>query len=93
MTIGFLELVIFIEGSNSLKAKRMFLHSLKARLRNKFNVAVSQVGDEDKWQRSTLAVVGVERDRRSMDSTLNCVLNFVDGCQGIALIDHHIELL
>lgn len=59
MTIGILKLTLFIHDSNSLKEKRVVLHSLKARLRNNFNVAVSQIGDEDKWQKSTLAVVGV----------------------------------
>jgi len=49
MTIGILRLVLFIHESNSLKDKRMVLHSLKARLRSNFNVAVTQVDDQDKW--------------------------------------------
>ncbi|MFA5411142.1 MAG: DUF503 domain-containing protein, partial [Candidatus Omnitrophota bacterium] len=71
MTVGILKLVIFIEDSNSLKQKRMVLHSLKARLRNNFNVAVTQIADEDKWQKATLAVVGAERDGRNMNSVLS----------------------
>jgi len=63
MTVGILKLVLFIHESNSLKAKRMALHSVKARLRNNFNVAVTQIADEDKWQKATLAVVGAERSR------------------------------
>lgn len=59
MTVGILTLILFIQDSNSLKEKRMVLHSIKARLRNNFNVAVSQIADEDKWQKTTLAVVGV----------------------------------
>jgi uncharacterized protein YlxP (DUF503 family) len=71
----------------------MGLHSLKARLRNNFNVAVAQVDDEDKWQKSTLAVVGVARDRKAMDSTLSKVLNFVSEFHNINLIDHEMELI
>lgn len=33
---------------------RMALYSLKARLRNNFNVAVTQIADQDKWQKATL---------------------------------------
>ena len=93
MTIGILNLVIFIPDSNSLKAKRMVLHSLKARLRNSFNVAVTQIDDEDKWQKTTLAVVGVERDRNNMNSTLSKAVNFIEKFNGIELIDYEMELI
>jgi len=93
MTVGILNLVIFIPDSNSLKAKRMVLHSLKARLRNSFNVAVTQIGDEDKWQKTTLAVVGVERDRSNMNSTLSQAVNFIEKFNGIELINYEMELI
>jgi hypothetical protein len=93
MTIGILKLVIFIHGSNSLKEKRMVLHSLKKRLRNNFNVAVTQVDDEDKWQKTTLAVVGAEKYRKNMNSILSNVLNFIERFGGIDLINHEIELI
>jgi uncharacterized protein YlxP (DUF503 family) len=93
MTVGILKLEIFIHESNSLKEKRMVLHSLKQRLRNSFNVAVTQIGDEDKWQKSTLAVVGVERDRKNMNSTLSKIIDFIDGFGNINLINHEMELM
>lgn len=93
MTIGILKLALFIPDANSLKEKRMILHSLKARLRNNFNVAVTQVGGEDKWQRSTLAIAGVEADRRRMNSVLDGVVNFVGESHLVTVMDHEIELL
>jgi len=93
MTIGFLQLVLFIGDSNSLKEKRMILHSLKARLRNNFNIAVQQIADEDKWQKSTLAVVGLGKDRNIINSTLSCIVNFVEGFHGVQLLDYKIELI
>jgi len=93
MTIGILKLTIFIHNSSSLKEKRMVLHSLKARLRNNFNVAVTQVDDEDKWQKTTLAVVGAERDRKNMNSILSNILNFIGEFGGIDLINHEMELI
>lgn len=93
MTVGILKLTLFIPGSNSLKEKRMVLHSLKSRLRNNFNVAVTQLGDEDKWQKSTLAVAGIERDRNNMNSILSNIINFVDGFGSVDLIGHEIELI
>ncbi|MFH1458329.1 MAG: DUF503 domain-containing protein [Candidatus Omnitrophota bacterium] len=93
MTVGILQLAIFIHNSNSLKEKRRVLHSLRARLRKYFNVAVTQIGDEDKWQKSTLAIVGVERDRKIMDSILCRIINFIKDTSGIHLIDHEMELI
>ena len=93
MTVGILRLELFIPESNSLKAKRMVLHSLKARIRNRFNLAVTQIGDEDKWQKTTLAIVGVERDSKVMNSILSNVINFIEDFGAVALIDHELELI
>lgn len=93
MTIGILRLIIFIHGSNSLKEKRMILHSLKAKLRNKFNIAVTQLDDENKWQKTALAIVGIERDRKKMNSVLSNILNFIEEFNRVDLINHEMELI
>ena len=93
MTIGILKITLFIPGSNSLKEKRMVLHSLKARLRNNFNVAVNQISDEDKWQKTTLAVVGVEKARNNMNSVLSNIVNFVEELKTTDLINYEMELI
>lgn len=93
MTIGILKLALFIQDSNSLKEKRMVLHSLKAKLRNNFNVAVTQIGDDDKWQRTTLAIAGVERNRSNMNSVLSGIVNFIEKFNRIDLINYEMELI
>ncbi len=93
MTIGILRLILFIPDSNSLKEKRMVLHSIKARLRNKFNVAVTQIEDEDKWQKTTLAVVGVQKNRNNMNSILSNIVNFIEGLNTVDLINYEMELI
>jgi len=93
MTIGILKLLLFIPESNSLKDKRMVLHSLKAKMRNKFNVAITQIDDEDKWQKATLAIVGVEKDKRHMNSVLSEIINFVENFNSAELINHEMEMI
>ena len=75
------------------KEKRMVLHSLKARLRNNFNVAVSQIEDEDKWQKTTLAIVGVEKSRNNMNSVLSNIVNFIEKLNTVHLINYEMELI
>jgi len=91
--IGILHLGIYIPESNSLKAKRQVLHKLKANIRNSFNVAVTQVDQEDKWQRAELAVVGVEKSRDTINSILSRIINYMENFSQIELIDYQIELL
>ena len=93
MVIGILKLSLFIGNSDSLKKKRMVLHSYKSRLRNNFNLAVAQVDDEDKWQKATLVIVGVEKNRQAMDRTLSHTLNFTESFNGMEIIDHETELI
>lgn len=93
MTIGILTLAIFIYDSNSLKAKRMVLHSLKARLRNSFNVAVTQIDDQDKWQKSTLAIVGVEKSRQTMNRILSNIVDFIEAFHSVRLINYEMEMI
>ena len=71
----------------------MILHSLKARMRRNFNVAVTQIEDEDKWQRATLAIIGVEKNRVKMNSILSHIVNFVGNFNSLNLIDYEMELI
>ena len=71
----------------------MVLHSLKARLRNRFNIAVSEVGDEDKWQKSILAIVSVEKNRQYLDRQFSKIINFISDCHQVNIIDYEIEVI
>jgi hypothetical protein len=51
-----LRVELHLPTAGSLKGKRAELNSLKAALRNKLGAAVAEVGHQDTWQRSTLAV-------------------------------------
>ena len=93
MGINILRLVLFIGNSNSLKTKRMVLHSLKTRLRNKFNIAISEVADEDKWQKSTVAIVSVGKDRRYMDRQFSKIINFVENVNQVSIVDYEMEMI
>ncbi len=93
MTVGILRISLFIPESNSLKEKRRVLHSLKARLRNNFNVGLAQIDGEDKWQKATLAVVGVERSGNNVNSVLSNVVNFIGNYNGVNIIDYEMELI
>lgn len=67
--VTLLTIELIIPHAQSLKDKRREVRGLKDRIRSKFNASVAEVGYQDKWQRSTLAVCLVGSDKRQMEST------------------------
>lgn len=92
MTVGVLQLELFIPQSNSLKSKRQILKSLKDKIRNKFNTSVAEINSLDKWQRQTLAVACVNSDRRLINSIFSKIVDLVDAQHAVELIDYKIEI-
>jgi len=93
MTIGILKLFLFIPQVNSLKEKRMVLNSFRQRLRNNFNISITSLDKENKWQKTILAIVGVGHDRRAVDSLLQGVVNFAKNSPQLELLDYSLELI
>ena len=92
MFIGVCTIEFHVPDSGSLKAKRHVLKSLKDKIRNKFNVSVAEVEDNDLWQKASLAVAAVSNDKSHLNQTLDHVLNMVHGVPEINLLDYHIEI-
>ncbi|ACO03853.1 MAG TPA: DUF503 domain-containing protein [Persephonella sp.] len=78
MIIGSVVFEIHIPYAGSLKEKRMVVRSVKEKLKSKFNVSVSEIGDLDKWQSAQVAVVTVAPDRKQAEKVVQNVINFVE---------------
>ena len=87
MIAACLRVQFLLPGCSSLKEKRFILNSLKARLRNKFNVALCEIDYQDKWQRSELGLATVANGRRGLDKTIQSILSFLERENRIVLID------
>ena len=77
MTIGIARLALFIGASHSLKDKRMVLRRIKDLVRQKFNVSIAEVAENDMWQRAVLGLAVVGNDRRFVEGVLDEVVGFV----------------
>lgn len=77
MFVGVLVIEIMIYSSTSLKEKRIVLKSVKDRLRNKFNVAVSETGFQDKWQRAELGIVTISNQQSHLETPCNKYFNIL----------------
>lgn len=56
MFIGVARFEIFIPAARSLKDKRQVLRSITQNVKNRFVVAIAEVGHQDLWQRAGLGV-------------------------------------
>ncbi len=63
MWIAVVRLDLLIPGSRSLKDRRQAVRSLKERLRHRFDVACSEVGDLESWNRASLGLAAVSNEK------------------------------
>lgn len=90
-TIGVLTLELRLFDAHSLKDKRHYVHGLKERLRNKFNVAVAEIDFQDLWQRGLIAAVTVASDRSHAELVMQSVEREASSFLGPALVSATLE--
>ncbi len=69
------------------------LRKVLDRVKAKFNVSIAEVGDNDKWQRSRVGFCLVGNERRYINSSLDRIINFIDGLGIMEILDSEIEIL
>ena len=87
MIVGTAKVTIFVPLVHSLKEKRMIVKSLCAKMRNKFNVSVAEIDEQDTHDRIVIGFACVTNDVRFADSVIDTVLNFIDGATEGEIID------
>ena len=63
---------------HSLKEKRMVVKTIVQRLKNKFNVSVGEVHEQDIHQIIVIGISAVCGDQKQVDSTLENLIDFVE---------------
>ena len=93
MIVGLCTVELFIPDVHSLKEKRQVLQSLKTRLRDKFNLSVAEVGDQDLWQKAILGMACVANESAHVNQVLDQAVNLIQSVPVIQLVRSRIELL
>lgn len=94
MNVGVCRIFLRIPENMSLKGKRQVLKSITSRVRNKFNVAVAEVDDNDAWQMATLGICCVSNNKRHSNRVLSQVVNFIEDSRfEIEILDFEIEMI
>ncbi|MBC5636004.1 DUF503 domain-containing protein [Ornithinibacillus sp. BX22] len=76
--IFYLEVECMMYDGHSLKDKRSVIKRILAKLRNDFNVAVTELDYHDLWQRTKLGVVTITNERNHGEQIMQEVLRVID---------------
>ncbi|MGD9115811.1 MAG: DUF503 domain-containing protein [Dehalococcoidia bacterium] len=94
MNVGTCRVRLRFPENGSLKGKRQILKSVTTRLRNKFNVSVAEVGDNDLWQVATLGIAFVSNNKRYTNEVLSKAVSLItNGRFDLEILDYEIEIL
>lgn len=92
--MGIVKVRLRLPDNLSLKGKRQVVKSLTSRIKNKFNVSVAEVEDNDLWQLATIGIVFVSNDKRFTNEVLSKAVELVVNSQGdFEMLEHEIEIL
>jgi len=93
MVIGVCQLDFLIPENQSLKGKRHVVRKMIDRVKHQFNVAISEVGDNDLWQRGQIGICTVGNDRRHINSSLDKVIDFIEKMNLVEMVRTEMEII
>jgi len=94
MSIGILEIKLYLAESHSLKSKRHLIRPLVNDIKKQFNVAVAETNYLDIWQSAQLTCVTVSNDSVRVEQVLQQVLKFVtDRYSNLVIEKESIEII
>ncbi len=93
MLIGICKINLYFSNSHSLKDKRNILKSIKTRIRNHYNVSVSEIDNHDLWKNAILGIVCVGNDKKYLNKILNEIILFLEKQNESQLINYEISII
>jgi uncharacterized protein YlxP (DUF503 family) len=94
MNVGVGKVSLRIPENMDLKGKRQVLKSIISRVRNKFDVAVAEVDNNDMWQLATIGVCCISNNKRHSNEVLSKVVSFIENSRfDVEILDYSIEII
>jgi uncharacterized protein len=93
MIVGACVVELHVEGAQSLKAKRGVIRSIVRRVRNEFNLAVSEIGGQGTWQYAALGLAAAGMDAAAVRSVLERAGEFIENLHLARVLSSDIEVL
>ena len=92
MHVGCCSIKFYLHGNRSLKGKRRIVRILKDRLKNNFNVSISEIGSQDLWQNLHMGVVAVNSDPKYLEGQINRVIDAIERMHLAEIMDCQVQI-
>lgn len=91
MLISALRIKLYAPDCHSLKDKRMIVKSIIQKSRNKFNVSIAEVEEQDYCQTIILGIACVSNSRTQANAVLDAVMRFIEVNTDAEITDYLFE--
>ncbi len=91
MIVSSLMVKLYAPQCHSLKDKRMIVKSLVQRARNKFNISIAEVDQQDYYQTIVIGVACVSDSRPQTNAVLDEVMRFIEENTEAEIVDYLYE--
>ena len=93
MFIGTIIVTLHAPWVNSLKEKRMIVKSICSKVKNKFNVSIAEVDEQDTHKTLVIGIASVANEVNQADRILDQVINFIESSSEAEIINIDREVL
>ena len=87
MNILIMEVTLRASWVHSLKEKRMIVKSIIQKLKNKFNISVTEIENQDIHNTIVIGIAGICANSAQLDSTMEHIINFIECNTDAEIID------
>ncbi len=92
MVVGVATVEIYLAENGSLKGKRQVVQSVKERVKQRFNVSIAEVGNQELWQRAVLGIACVGTDGRFVSEVLDKAVGVIRSNPELEVLRSEIDL-
>lgn len=93
MIIGSGKVYLKADWCHSLKDKRMIVRSITDKVKNRYNVSISEVESQDIHNYIVVGFAAVSSDTRHVQSVLQNVLDYIENNCDAEVVDSYVEIL
>lgn len=92
MKVTTVKIELFMKESQTLKDKRKVIKSLIERIKNRYNVSISEVDNNDSCKKTTIGLAIVSNDVKFNDRQIKEIVYFIDSNPMVMIIKSEMEI-
>ena len=94
MNVGVCRVRLRLPENQSLKGKRHVVKSVTQRVKNKYNVSIAEVDEQDAWQVISLGISCVSESAQHVNEMLSKVVDFIEKSRfDVEMLDYDLEII